>query len=113
MTVIIECRVCHHALSSHQVGRNDKFKATYTNCQVPIRVPLPNSPNEAMMVPCGCNGTGIETPEPEIAPLPNPARCFNPGCQEFARQTSSFCSDACENEMAALISRMNQEIPNG
>ena len=114
MTVIIECVWCGHALSSHVIGRSSDgaMKADFAGCQVPVRVPVPNRPGEAFMSPCNCTGKApreFTQPEPEPDPQPKPAKCLNPGCSEFASQTSSFCSVTCEAEMVKLISQISKE----
>ena len=104
MGVVVECPQCHHTGLDHTQPRgNGQFKAATSICQVAVRIPMPNQPGAVMAMPCGCDGTGPATvaPEPVVAaPL---AACFNPGCQEFAAPNSSFCSQTCQDEMAAMI----------
>jgi hypothetical protein len=111
MTVIIECPFCGHALSSHSVGRASEFSASYSRCQVPVRVPVPNSPHEAFMSPCNCTGVSPVQREAPVdeAIVAKPAECLNLGCTNPASQTSSFCSVTCEAEMIQLLSQMTKE----
>jgi len=115
VTAVIECRICHH--SGHLLPPTG-WTATVdgrpimTTCQVPVQMRLPNNPRQIIAMPCGCTGQGVPTPEPVPEKLPELARCFNPGCQEFALLTSSFCSPACAEQMAALVAGTPVTVPD-
>lgn len=122
MTAVIECKVCGHTghATLHQTGGGKwtaevEGRSIAKTCQVPVQMRLPNNPGQIIAMPCGCDGQGpaLEKPVPEK--LPELQRCFNPGCQEFALLSSSFCSEECKMEMAALISgdiRSPQKTPD-
>ena len=118
MTAVITCPVCHH---SGHLTLDSRWKAEIdgrsimTTCQVPVQMRLPNNPGQIIAMPCGCTGRGVPTPEPIPEKLPELQKCFNPGCQEFALLTSSFCSPSCQTEMAAIVSgdiRSPQKTPD-
>ena len=118
MTAVVECPICHH---TGHLSVNTGWKkeidgvAIMGSCQVPVQMRLPSNPHQILAMPCGCDGRGIATPEPVPEKLPELSACFNPGCQEFALLTSSFCSVECRDEMAQSISgppRVVQPTPD-
>ena len=107
VTAVIECPICHHTghLSVPADWKKEiDGRSIMSACQVPVQMRPPNNPKQIMAMPCGCTGKGIPTPAPVAEKLPELAKCFNPGCQEFALLSSSFCSDDCKMQMAALVS---------
>ena len=103
MGFVRDCPKCHHI---HPGSTDPRFKPDSIVCQVPVRIPMPNQPGTVMAVPCGCDGKGPATPAPEPVVAPPMPTCFNPGCSEFAAPNSSFCSETCNTEMAALVANL-------
>ena len=127
MGVVPNCKICHHrSWHGSKIDQLDpKFKSkditgtdVRTKCQVPIRIPIPNQPGTAMMVPCGCEGDlnpdATPAPEPVVNVMKPPPTCFLPGCTEFAMPNSSFCSNAHTDAMLELVNgNQDQSSPQG
>jgi hypothetical protein len=111
MTFVKECDRCGHtghAILQQSGGQKWKDEIDgerlMSTCKVPVQVRAPNNPGLLISMPCGCTGSGPAMKKPEPTPLPELVRCFNPTCEEFALLTSNFCSEACKEAVAAILS---------